>query len=125
MAWSAPSAKRSPKWERFSTPPITRRVAIRITHRHRSNYRFRFVAMKPRLLMLVPTATYRAEAFVRAAQRLPIQLSLASEVPSSLSHLHPVDLPAFDFGRPYDVMAAARSLAEKTRIDGVVAVDDQ
>jgi hypothetical protein len=81
--------------------------------------------MKPRLLMFIPTATYRAEAFVRAAQRLPIQLSIASEVPSSLSHLHPVDLPAFDFGHPYDVMAAARSLAEKTRIDGVVAVDDQ
>ena len=81
--------------------------------------------MKPRLLMLIPTATYRAEAFVRAAQRLPIHLSIASEVPSSLSHLHPVDLPAFDFGRPYDVMAAARKLAAATRIDGVVAVDDQ
>ena len=81
--------------------------------------------MKPRLLMLVPTATYRAEAFVRAAQRLPIQLSIATEVPSSLSHLHPVDLPAFDFGRPYDVMAAARKLGAEARIDGVVAVDDQ
>ena len=81
--------------------------------------------MKPRLLMLVPTATYRAEAFVRAAQRLPIHLSIASEVPSSLSHLHPVALPAFDFGRPYDVMAAARKLATEARFDGVVAVDDQ
>jgi len=81
--------------------------------------------MKPRLLLLVPTATYRAEAFVRAAQRLPIELSIASEVPSSLSHLHPVDLPAFDFSHPRDVVIAARKLAASTRIDGVVAVDDQ
>lgn len=75
--------------------------------------------------MLVPTATYRAEAFVRAAQRLAIDLSIASEVPSSLSHLHPVDLPAFDFGQPREVLSAAHQLAATMRIDGVVAVDDQ
>ncbi|HET6350299.1 MAG TPA: ATP-grasp domain-containing protein [Candidatus Krumholzibacteria bacterium] len=81
--------------------------------------------MKPRLLMLVPTATYRAEAFVRAAQHLAIDLSIASEVPSSLSHLHPVDLPAFDFADARRVVEAARELSRSTRIDGVVAVDDQ
>ncbi len=74
--------------------------------------------------MLIPTATYRAEAFVRAAQRLPIDLSLASEVPSSLSHLHPVDLPAFSFSQSRDIVAAAQKLAATTRIDGIVAVDD-
>lgn len=80
--------------------------------------------MKPRLLMLIPTGTYRAEAFVRAAQRLPIDLSIASEVPSSLSHLHPVDLPAFNFSQSRDVVAAAKSLSAAARFDGVVAVDD-
>ena len=75
--------------------------------------------------MLVPTATYRAEAFVRAAQRLAIDLSIASEVPSSLSHLHPVALPAFDFSQPRNVIAAAREFVATTRLDGVVAVDDQ
>ena len=63
--------------------------------------------MKPRLLLLVPTSTYRAEAFIRAAQRLPVDLSIASEAPNSLSHLHPVDLPTFDFTRPAE--AAAKS----------------
>ena len=81
--------------------------------------------MKPRLLMLIPTSTYRAEAFVRAARRLPIELSIASEVPSSLSHLHPVDLPTFDFGQPADAISKAREFAASTRVDGVVAVDDQ
>jgi biotin carboxylase len=74
--------------------------------------------------MLIPTATYRAEAFVRAAQRLPLDLSIASEVPSSLAHLHPVDLPAFSFSQSRDVVAAAKTLAASARIDGVVAVDD-
>ena len=81
--------------------------------------------MKPRLLLLVPTSTYRAEAFVRSAQRLAIDLSIASEVPSSLSHLLPVDLPAFDFGDLSDAVAKARVFAASTRVDGVVAVDDQ
>lgn len=75
--------------------------------------------------MLIPTATYRAEAFVRAAQSLAIDLSIASEVPSSLSHLHPVSLPAFEFANPARVIAAAREFAATTRVDGVVAVDDQ
>jgi biotin carboxylase len=75
--------------------------------------------------MLVPTATYRAEAFVRAAQDLAIELSIASEVPSSLSHLHPVSLPAFEFARPDRLVEAAREFARTNPVDGVVAVDDQ
>ncbi len=81
--------------------------------------------MKPRLLLLVPTSTYRAEAFIRAAQRLPIDLSIASETPNSLSHLHPVDLPTFDFSRPADAAARALALARAHPVHAVVAVDDQ
>jgi biotin carboxylase len=81
--------------------------------------------MKPRLLLLVPTSTYRAEAFIRAAQRLPIALSVASEAPNSLAHLHPVDLPTFDFSRPADAAAKALALAKSAPVHAVVAVDDQ
>lgn len=81
--------------------------------------------MKPRLLLLIPTSTYRAEAFIRAAQRLPIDLSIASETPNSLSHLHPVDLPTFDFSRPADAAAKALALAASHPVHAVVAVDDQ
>ena len=81
--------------------------------------------MKPRLLLLVPTSTYRAEAFVRAAQRLPVDLSIASEVPSSLSHLHPVDLPVFSFTDPTAAVDTARAFAVQTPVGGVLAVDDQ
>lgn len=81
--------------------------------------------MKPRLLLLVPTSTYRAEAFVRAAHRLPIELSVASEVPSSLSHLHPVELPTFDFADPAGAVEQARAFAATSRVDAVLAVDDR
>jgi biotin carboxylase len=81
--------------------------------------------MKPRLLLLVPTSTYRAEAFIRAAQRLPVNLSVASEVPNSLAHIYPVDLPAFDFSRPSHAAATVYALAQSHPIHAVVAVDDQ
>src|SRR5688572_25234174 len=126
MASNARSAKKCLKWEKFWTPPTTLPDVIRITRRRRNRPPLPGIRpVKPRLLMLVPTATYRAEAFVRAAQSLPIELSIASEVPSSLSHLHPVSLPAFDFARPARAITAAREFAASTRVDGVVAVDDQ
>jgi biotin carboxylase len=81
--------------------------------------------MKPRLLLLVPTSTYRAEAFIRAAQRLPVELSIASEAPNSLSHLHPVDLPTFDFAHPADAAVKALALTKSHPVHAVVAVDDQ
>ena len=81
--------------------------------------------MKPRLLLLVPTSTYRADAFVRAARRLPADLSLASETESSLSRLQPVDLPSFDFDDPIAAAARARRFARRTPVHAVVAVDDR
>jgi biotin carboxylase len=81
--------------------------------------------VKPRLLLLVPTSTYRAKAFVAAAKRMPVELSIASEVPSALSHLHPVSLPSFDFTDPEAVTAFIRDFALENPIDAVVAVDDQ
>jgi biotin carboxylase len=78
-----------------------------------------------RLLLLVPTSTYRAEAFVRAARRLPVDLSVASEEPSALSHLLPVTLPAFDFADTARAAATMGAFAERHPIDAVVAVDDQ
>jgi biotin carboxylase len=81
--------------------------------------------MKPRLLLLVPTSTYRADAFVRAARRLPVDLSIASETENSLSHLHPVDLPSFDFDDPIGAASRARRFARGTPVHAVVAVDDR
>ncbi|HEX5131429.1 MAG TPA: ATP-grasp domain-containing protein [Candidatus Krumholzibacteria bacterium] len=80
--------------------------------------------MRPRLLLLVSTSTYRADAFVRAAKRLPVDLSIASENPSSLSHLDPVSLPAFDFSNPVEAAYHARIFAAAHPVDAVIGVDD-
>jgi biotin carboxylase len=81
--------------------------------------------MKPRLLLLCPTRTYRAEAFVAAARRLPVDLSIASEEPSALSHLHPESLPAFDFADLEASVSFVREFVRSHPIHAVVAVDDQ
>ncbi len=62
---------------------------------------------------------------MRAAKKLPVELSIASETPSSLSHLDPVGLPTFDFANPADAAYRARIFAARHPVDAVVAVDDQ
>jgi biotin carboxylase len=78
-----------------------------------------------RLLLLCPTRTYRAEAFVHAAKRLGVELSIASEEPSALSHLHPDALPFFDFDRREAAVAFAAEFGDRYGFDAVVPVDDQ
>jgi biotin carboxylase len=77
----------------------------------------------PTAVVILPTSTYRAADFLKAAESLGIDLVVASEQP-----------PPFDMGDRYlqidcaDPVAAAEtiaSLGEKVPIDGVVAADDQ
>ncbi len=78
----------------------------------------------PRLLLLIPTTTYRTEAFVDAANGLGVEVVVASDRPNALQHALPDGLLTLDFSKP-DL--AARKVAEFARrhpIDGVVPVDD-
>lgn len=77
----------------------------------------------PKAVVILPSQTYRAADFIRAAESLGIELVVASEQP-----------PPFDMGERYlqidcsDPTAAAEaiaSLGETVPIDGVVAADDQ
>ncbi len=77
----------------------------------------------PTAVVVLPSNTYRAADFLRAAESLGIDLIVASEQP-----------PPFDMGDRYlhidcsDPEAAAESIAalgETAPIDGVVAADDQ
>lgn len=78
-----------------------------------------------RLLLLIPTATYRAGAFVDAARRLDANLTVASEEPSSLQELVPQDLMTLDFSDPDACADDVERFARDERIDAVVGVDDQ
>jgi len=77
-----------------------------------------------RLLLLLPTRTYRTEAFLEAARALGVEVVVASERANALAAERPDELLALDF---LDPAAAAREAAEFARthpLDAVVPVDD-
>jgi biotin carboxylase len=77
-----------------------------------------------RLLLLIPTTTYRTEAFLEAARVLGVEVVVASERPSTFEEAFPDRLLTLDFQKP-DL--AARELVEfarRTPLDAVVPVDD-
>jgi len=77
-----------------------------------------------RLLLLLPTTTYRTEAFVEAAARLGVELVCASERPSTMEHLAPDALVTLDFADPLASAETIARLAARRPIDAVVPVDD-
>ena len=77
-----------------------------------------------RLLLLLPTTTYRTEAFIDAATRLGVELVCASERPSTLEELSPNSLVTLDFADPYGSAETIVRFARSRPIDAVVGVDD-
>jgi biotin carboxylase len=78
-----------------------------------------------RLLLLLPTRTYRTEAFVDAATKLGVELVCASERPSTLEELSPDSLVTLDFADPAASADTIARFARRLPIDAVVPVDDQ
>ena len=78
----------------------------------------------PRLLLLLPTTTYRTAAFVDAARRIGADLTVASEQPSTLEAANPAGLLTLDFKHPERAADQAHDFARRTPIDAVVGVDD-
>src|SRR5436190_23716089 len=78
----------------------------------------------PRLLLLLPSTTYRTEAFVEAARRIGVELTVASERPSTFAAANPTGLLTLDFAHPERAADDARAFAQQHPIDGVVGVDD-
>jgi biotin carboxylase len=75
-----------------------------------------------RLLLVLPTATYRAADFLSAARALGAEVVVASE--RRLVSMGDAQL-TLDLCRPEAAAEAITALAEETPLDGVVAVDDQ
>src|SRR5438445_11654412 len=78
----------------------------------------------PRLLLLLPTTTYRAEAFLEAARKLKLEVVVGSKRAAMQADLgDTVFLPL----NLHDLDEAVRSVVEFARtapIDAVVGVDD-
>lgn len=79
----------------------------------------------PRLLLLLPTATYRTEAFLNAAQKLGIELTVASEKSNVLESQQSHDLLTLNFHDPEKAARSVVEFARKVPIDAVLGVDDE
>ena len=77
-----------------------------------------------RLLLVLPSATYRAAAFVEAARRLSVGLTVASDCASALQTQQPGSLLTLDFGDPDRAAEQARAFASTFSVAAVFGVDD-
>lgn len=77
-----------------------------------------------RLLLLLPTRTYRTEAFMDAAHTLGVHVVAAAERPSTLEDLAPGTLLTLDFADPDASAARVAEWSRSRPLTAVVGVDD-
>jgi biotin carboxylase len=78
-----------------------------------------------RLLLILPTATYRATDFLDAAAEVGAEVVVASERRQVLADTMQDRFLQIDLRRPDAAAASIVAISRKRRIDGIVAVDDQ
>ena len=79
---------------------------------------------KKHILLLLPTKTYRAEAFLSAASQLGVTVAIGSDQPQTLSELSPRKSFVIDFSKPEKATKAIVTFAQAHLIDAIVGVDD-
>jgi biotin carboxylase len=79
----------------------------------------------PRLLLVLPSTTYRASAFLGAVRRLGADLTVASDHASTFGESRPDDLLALDFHDPDGAARQARAFARTHPVAAVFGVDDE
>ncbi len=78
----------------------------------------------PRLLLLLPSTTYRAESFLEAAKQLKVQVTVGTEHQGHGLRIPRQDLLALDFGNPDECVHAAVRYATDHPVHAVIGVDD-
>ena len=77
----------------------------------------------PRVLLLLPATTYRADGFLEAARRLHLDVTVGSEAAASLAAQQP-DLLILDLRDATATTRAVVRFAESHPIHAVIGVDD-
>jgi biotin carboxylase len=77
-----------------------------------------------RLLLLLPTTTYRTHDFLEAARTLGVDIVCASDEPSTFEAHAPDNLLTLDFADPDAAAAKVAALAERRPLAAVIGVDD-
>src|SRR5437867_12294594 len=78
----------------------------------------------PRLLLLLPTTTYRAEAFLGAARKLKLDVVVGSKKADMLAELGDAAFLPLNMHDLEEAVRSAVEFARTTPIDVVVGVDD-
>ncbi len=78
-----------------------------------------------RILLLIPTTTYRTAAFMEAAQRLQLEVMVGSEQSHVFSALTPETMLALDFQNPEKAVAQIVDAAQERPFQAIVGVDDE
>ncbi len=78
----------------------------------------------PRVMLLIPSASYRAQDFLAAAEQLGVDVVVASDRRSPLADLHPERQVGLDYDDPQAGAAQAEAYARRYPLDAIVAVDD-
>lgn len=81
--------------------------------------------MARRLLLFLPTTTYRTEAYVDAADRLRLDLTVVTAEPLALADRAPASHLCADLRDHRGLADAVRSFADRWSVDGVFGVDDE
>jgi biotin carboxylase len=77
-----------------------------------------------RVLLLLPTTTYKTPDFLAAARQLHVDVTVASEEPSTLESVNPGGLLTLDFRDEDECARKAAQFAQTYPIDAVVGVDE-
>ena len=79
----------------------------------------------PRVLLLLPTTTYRASDFLDAAAKVGADVTVASEEPSTFEGANPAGLLTLDFRDPAECARRVGEFSRTYPIDAVVGVDEE
>jgi biotin carboxylase len=79
----------------------------------------------PRVLLLLPTTTYRASDFLAAAAKVGADVTVASEEPSTLQSRNPAGLLTLDFRNPDECAGRVVEFSRAHPVDAVVGVDEE
>src|ERR1700742_3881614 len=78
----------------------------------------------PRVLLLLPTTTYRTKAYLDAASKVGVDVVAASEQASVLAAHNPEGLLALDLYNPDEAARQAQIYTAEYSVDAVIPVDE-
>ena len=82
-------------------------------------------ALVPRVLLLLPTTSYRTPDFLEAASKLELDVTVASEEPSTLERLNPSGLLTLDFTNLATCADRVAAFSAQIPVAAVVGVDER